>query len=60
MYYKVLVKEEGCSHSRILVVDACDKSSAIEKTRDYLKEEWPFIKFEQLTISSEWIWDVIL
>lgn len=60
MYYKVLVKEKGCNHSRILVVEARSESGAREKAIDYLREEWPSREFERLTISHEWIWDVIL
>ena len=60
MYYKVLVKEKGSNHSKIMIVDACSQSDAREKTRDYLREEWPNRVFERVTISSEWIWDAIL
>lgn len=60
MYYKVLVKEKGYNHSRIMVVDARSNSDAREKVWDYLREEWPTWKIERVTISSEYIWDVIL
>lgn len=60
MYYKVLVKEKNYIKSHVMVVDACSKSDAREKVWEYFSKEWPTRVIERVTISSEWIWDVIL
>lgn len=60
MYYKVLAKVKTYNKSHIFVVDACSNTDAREKAWDYIRNNYPTWKVERMTVSGEWIWDVIL
>ena len=60
MYYKVIAKIENFVKGHSYVVDASSKTEAREIVWDHVAREYPGWKIERVTVSSEWIWDVIL
>lgn len=60
MYYKVLAKVKNYTKSHIYVVDASSSQEAKDKVWEHIRQDYPSQAIERITVSSEWIWDVIL